>query len=133
MTDLARRQRIGDVNDAQAAAKPDRMHEGPGYTFAELMRAETRAAHPAEWRIKLAHLKLRQRPDGREVADIECKHAGVRAPAPRLLFACALRLVLLINGQGNAPAADLSRHRHDRVRRLGKQRVVIEAACGLLS
>src|SRR5262245_1585339 len=116
MTDLARRQRIGDVNDAQAAAKPDRVHESPGHTLAELMRAETRAAHPAEWRIKLAHLKLRQRPDVREVADVEYQHAGMRTPAPRLLFACAQRLILLIDSQGDAPAAGLSRHRHDRVR-----------------
>jgi hypothetical protein len=71
VTDLARGERVGDVDDAQAAAELDRVDERARHALAELMRAEARAAGPAERRIELAHLKLRKRPDGGKIADVE--------------------------------------------------------------
>ena len=49
----------------------------------------------------------------------------MRASAPRLLLACTERLVLFIDGNGDAPAADPTRQRHHRVRRLRKQRMIV--------
>src|SRR5262249_11795712 len=87
MADLAWDQRIGDVDDAQAAAEPDGIDDGARHALAELVGAEAGAARAAEGRIELAHLKLSERLDGAEVADIEGQKARMRAPAPRLLLA----------------------------------------------
>src|SRR5262249_2380961 len=87
--DLARVLRIDNVNDPQPAAEPDGMDDAARHALAELMRAEARAAHPAERRIELADLELRQRLDGGEIADVEGQEAGMGAPASRLLLACA--------------------------------------------
>src|SRR5258706_1854753 len=51
----------------------------------------------------------------------------MRAPAPRCFLACALRLVFLVDRKRDAPAADAIRHRHHRMGRLRKQRMVIVA------
>ena len=59
--DFARRHWIGDVDDAQAAAEPDRMHQRAGHALVELMRAEARARRARERRIEFAHLEQRQR------------------------------------------------------------------------
>src|SRR5262249_28321650 len=125
MADLARAFRIGDVDDAQAAAEPDRIDDGARHALAELMRAEAGAARAAERRIELAPLELPERLDGAEVADIEGQKARMRAPAPRLLLARAQRLVLLVDRYRDAAAADAARHRHHGVRRLRKQRMII--------
>ena len=71
IADLARGLRIGNVDDAQPAAKPDSVDESPGHALAELVRAETCAARSAEWGIELAHLKLRKRPDVRKAGHIK--------------------------------------------------------------
>src|SRR5262245_66098321 len=109
MADLARARRIGDVDDAQPAAEPDGVDEGARHALAELVRAEARAAGAAERGIELAHLKLRERLDGAEVADVEGQQAGMRAPAPRLFLARALRLVFFVDGERDAPTADALR------------------------
>src|SRR5262249_57553688 len=75
MADLAGDQRIGDVDDPQAAAEPDGIDDGARHALAELVRAEAGAARAAEGRIELAHLKLSERLDGAEVADIEGQKA----------------------------------------------------------
>src|SRR5207237_906919 len=56
--DLARVQRIGDIDDAQPSAEPDRVHDRARHALAKLMRAEARAAGAAERRVELAHLEL---------------------------------------------------------------------------
>src|SRR5215468_5498774 len=109
MTDLARAFRVGDVDDAQAAAEPDGIDDRARHALAELVRAEARAGRAAEGRIELAHLELSERLDGTEVADIERQQARMRAPAPRLLLARAQRLVLLVDRHGDAAAADAAR------------------------
>src|SRR5262249_54850573 len=96
MADLLERQRIGDVDDAQAAGKPDRVDDRARDALAELMRPEARAAGAAERRIHLAHLELAERPDGGRITHVEGENAGMRAAAPRLLFAGALGLILLV-------------------------------------
>ena len=48
MADLARAQRIGDVDDPQAAAEPNGIDDGARHTFAELVRPEAGAARAAE-------------------------------------------------------------------------------------
>src|SRR5690349_10022303 len=101
MADLARAQRVGDIDDAQSAAEPDRVGDGARHALADLMRAEARAARTAEGRIELADLKLRQRLDGAEIADIEGQQARVGAAAPRFLLAGALRLVFFVDRQRN--------------------------------
>src|SRR5215831_11177141 len=106
MADLARAFRIGDVDDAQAAAEPDGIDDGARHALAELVRPEAGAARAAEGRIELAHLELPERLDSAEVADIEGQEARMRAPAPRLLLARAQRLVLLVDRHGDAAAAD---------------------------
>src|SRR5260370_18789996 len=68
MADLARAQRIGDVDDAQAAAEPNGIDDGARHAFAELVRPEAGAARAAEGRIELAHLELSERPDSPGVA-----------------------------------------------------------------
>src|SRR5262249_22887933 len=118
VTDLARRQGIGHVDDAQTAAEPDGVYDRAGHALAELMRAEARAADAAERRIHLAHLELADRPDRGRVGDIERQDAGVRAPAPRFLLARALRLVLLIDRNRDAAALDAVLERHHGVSRL---------------
>src|SRR5262245_52223656 len=125
MADLARAQRIGDVDDPQSTAEPDGIDDGARHALAELVRAEARAGRAAEGRIELAHLELSERLDGAEVADIEGQHARMRAPAPRLLLARAQRLVLLVDRHGDSTAADAARQRHHGMRRLRKQRMVI--------
>src|SRR5262249_46568830 len=105
MADLARAQRIGDVDDAQAAAEPDGIDDGARHALAELVRPEAGAARAAEGRIELAHLELSERLDGAEIADIEGQKARMRAPAPRLLLARAQRLVLLVDRLARAPPA----------------------------
>src|SRR5215475_14227760 len=125
MADLAWAQRIGDVDDAQAAAEPDGIDDGARHALAELMRAEAGAGRAAERRIELAQLELPERLDGAEVADVEGQKARMRAPAPRLLLARAQRLVLLVDRHGDAAAADAARQRHHRGRRFRKQRMVI--------
>src|SRR5215471_16940330 len=79
MADLARAQRIGDVDDPQAAAEPDGIDDGARHPLAELVRAEAGAARAAEGRIEFAHLELSERLDGAEVADIEGQKARMRA------------------------------------------------------
>src|SRR5262245_62502374 len=106
VADLARAQRVGDVDDAQAAAEPDGIDDRARHALAELVRAEARAGRAAEGRIELAHLELSERLDGTEVADIERQQARMRAPAPRLLLARAQRLVLLVDRHGDAAAAE---------------------------
>src|SRR6266702_4995915 len=128
MADLARAQRIGDVDDAQAAAEPDGIDDGARHALAELVGAEAGAARAAEGRIELAHLELPERLDGAEVADIEGQQARMRAPAPRLLLARAQGLVLLVDRNRDAAAIDAAGHRHHGVRRLRKQRMVIVRA-----
>src|SRR5262249_33531273 len=128
MADLAWDQRIGDVDDAQAAAEPDGIDDGARHALAELVGAEAGAARAAEGRIELAHLKLSERLDGADVADIEGQKARMRAPAPRLLLARTQRLVLLVDRNRDAAAADAARHRHHGVRRLWKQRMVVARA-----
>ena len=91
---------------AQAAAKPDRVHDGARHALAELVRAEPRAGGAAERRIELAHLELPERLDIAEVGHVERQDAGMRAPAPRFFLAGALGLVLLVDRERNAPAAD---------------------------
>src|SRR5215510_9214264 len=86
MADLARAFRIGDVDDAQAAAEPDGIDDGARHALAELVRAEAGAAGAAEGRIELAHLELPERLDSAKIADIEGQQARMRAPAPRLLL-----------------------------------------------
>src|SRR5437870_1285132 len=125
MADLARAQRIGDVDDPQAAAEPDGIDDGARHTLAELVRPEAGAARAAEGRIELAHLELSERLDGAEIADIESQQARMRAPASRLLLVRAQRLVLLVDRNGDAAAADAVRHRHHGMRRLRKQRMVV--------
>src|SRR5262245_23960588 len=125
MADLARAPRIGDVDDAQPAAEPDGVDDGARHALAELVRAEAGAARAAERRIKLAHLELRERLDGAEIADIEGQQAGMRAPTPRLFLARALRLVFLVDRERDAAAADALRHRHHGMGRLGKQRMIV--------
>src|SRR5436309_6257003 len=97
------------------------MDDAARHALGELMRAEARTTHTAESRIQLADLELRQRLDGGEIADIEGQEARMRASASLLLLAGTERLVLLIDGNGDAPAADPARQRHHRVRRLRKQ------------
>src|SRR4030095_11982808 len=94
--DLARRQRVGDIDDAQAAAEPDRMHDRSGHALAALVPAEARAADAAERRIHLADLELADRLDHGRVGDVEGENAGMRAPAPgpRLLPPLAPGLLL---------------------------------------
>src|SRR5262245_37622803 len=128
MADLARTFRIGDVDDAQAAAEPDGIDDGARHALAELVRAEAGAARAAEGRIELAHLELSERLDGAEVADIEGQKARMRAPAPRLLLTRAQRLIFLVDRNRDAAAADAARNRHHGVRRLRKQRMVVARA-----
>src|SRR5262249_22840078 len=125
MADLARAFRIGDVDDAQSAAEPDGIDDGARHALAELVRSEAGAARAAEGRIELAHLELPERLDGAEIADIEGQKTRMRATASRLLLARAQRLALLVDRHGDAAAADAARHRHHRVCRLRKQRMVI--------
>src|SRR5262249_8728141 len=87
--------------------------------------AEAGPAGAAEGRIELAHLKLPERLDGAEIADVEGQKARMRAPAPRLLLARAQRLILLIDRHGDAAAADAAGHRHHGMRRLRKQGMVV--------
>src|SRR5262245_58489278 len=69
MADLARAQRIGDVDDPQSTAEPDSIDDGARHALAELVRAEAGAGRAAEGRIELAHLELPERLDGAEIAD----------------------------------------------------------------
>src|SRR5215831_20091602 len=69
-----------------------------------------------------------ERLDGAEIADVEGQKARMRAPAPRLLLARTQRLVLLVDRNRDAAAADAAGHRHHRVRRLRKQRMVVVRA-----
>src|SRR3954471_14751531 len=128
MADLAWAQRIGDVDDPQPAAEPDGVGDGAGHPLTELVGAEARAARAAEGRVELTDLKLRERLDGAEIADVEGQQARMRASAPRLLLVRALRLVLLVDRKRDAAAADAIRHRHHRVSRLRKQWMVIVGA-----
>src|SRR3954467_4338300 len=128
MADLAWTERIGDVDDPQPAAEPDGVGDGAGHPLTELVGAEARAARAAEGRVELTDLKLRERLDGAEIADVEGQQARMRASAPRLLLVRALRLVLLVDRKRNAAAADAIRHRHHRVSRFRKQRMVIVGA-----
>src|SRR5262249_12979601 len=104
------------------------MDDAARHALAELMRAEARAAHPAERRIELADLELRQRLDGGEIADVEGQEAGMGAPASRLLLPCAYRLILLVDPNRDASAARAGRQRPDRVRGLWKDWMIIVAA-----
>jgi hypothetical protein len=53
IADFARGLRIGNVDDAQPAAEPDRVDESPGHALAELVRAKTCAARAAERGIEI--------------------------------------------------------------------------------
>src|SRR5262249_34912955 len=128
MADLARAQRIGDVDDPQSTAEPDSVDDGARHALAELVRAEAGAGRAAEGRIELAHLELPERLDGAEIADIEGQQARMRATAPRLFLVRAQRLILLVDRNRDAAAADAARHRHHGMRRLRKQRMVIVRA-----
>src|SRR3954469_8897721 len=86
MADLARAERIGHIDDPQPAAEPDGVGDGAGHPLAELVGAEARAARAAEGRVELTDLKLRERLDGAEIADVEGQQARMRASAPRLLL-----------------------------------------------
>ena len=66
-------------------------------------RAPRRAA---ERRIELAHLELAERLDVGEIGHVEGRDAGMRPAAARLFLARALRLVLLVDRERDAPAAD---------------------------
>src|SRR3954447_17241855 len=128
MADLARAERVGDVDDPQPATEPDGVGDGTGHPLTELVGAEACAARAAEGRVELTDLKLRERLDGAEIADVEGQQARMRAPAPRLLLARALRLVLLVDRKRDAAAADAIRDGHHRVSRLRKQWMVIVVA-----
>src|SRR5258705_3011440 len=104
------------------------MNDGTAHAFGILMRAETRAADAAERRIEFAHLELSERADRRRVGDVESQNASMRAPAPRLFFIGVLGLILLVDDNRDAAPVDAFRHRHDGVRRLGEQRMVVVAA-----
>src|ERR1700730_6316914 len=106
IADFARGLRIGNVDDAQPAAEPDGVDESPGHALAELVRAETCAARAAERGIELAQLKLRERPDGRNVSRVKHENAGMRAAAARLLFGGALGLIFLIDRGRATPSTD---------------------------
>src|SRR5437868_6413235 len=123
MPDLARRQRVGDIDDAQAAAEPDRVHDGSGHALAELVRAEARAADAAERRIHLADLELTDGLDRGRVGDVEGENAGVRAPAPGAFLVRALRLVFLIDRKRDAAALDEVFHLHRGMRRITDARM----------
>src|SRR2546429_6682348 len=77
IADLAGAQRIGDVDDPQSTAKPDRMNDRSRHALAELMRAEAVAARAAEGRIEFADLELSERLDGSEIAHVEGQEAGM--------------------------------------------------------
>src|SRR5262249_10476782 len=128
MADLARAQRTGDVDDPQSTAEPDSIDDGARHALAELVRAEAGAGRAAEGRIELAHLELPERLDGAEIADVEGQQARMRATAPRLLLLRPQRLLLLVDRNRDAAAADAARHRHHGMRRLRKQRMVIVRA-----
>src|SRR5439155_806282 len=130
MADLARVERIGDIDNPQSAAEPDRVDDVARHALAELVRAEARAGSSGKRRIELAHLELPDRPDVAEIADVERQNTGMRAAAPRLLLARALGLVLLVDRERDAAAAGAAGHRHHRMRRLRKQRMVVVAAGG---
>ena len=53
--------------------------------------------------------ELAERLDVREIGDIERENTGVRTAAARFLFARALRLILLVDGERNTAAPDLIR------------------------
>src|SRR5262245_36798570 len=102
MADLARRERIADVDDAQAAAEPRGKADRSGHALAELMRAEARAGRTRERRIELAHLELPERLDVGGIGDVEGENAGMRPAAPHLLLVGALRLIFFVDREGDA-------------------------------
>src|SRR5215467_690210 len=104
------------------------MHDRAGHALAELMRAEARAADAAERGVHLAHLKLADRLDRDRVGHVEREDTRMRPPAPRLLLAGALRLVLLVDRERDATALDAVLERHHGVGRLREQRMIIVAA-----
>src|SRR5262249_37266233 len=97
----------------------------------ELMRTEACAGRAGKRRIELADLEQGKRLHAVVIADVEDRHAGMRTPTPRLLFVGALRLILFVNGDCNAPAAEPGRDRHDRMRGLRKGRMIVNAPRGL--
>src|SRR6185437_1378887 len=57
MANLARRHRVGHVDDAQAATEPYGVNQRAGHALVVLVRAEARARRAGKWRIELAHLE----------------------------------------------------------------------------
>src|SRR5262245_40710806 len=104
------------------------MDDGANHALAELVRAEARAADAAERGIELAHLELAKRLDRAGVADVERQDTGMGAPAPGLLLARALRLILLVDRERDAPALERLLDRHDGVGRLLEQRMIVVGA-----
>ena len=75
-----------------------------GHALAELVRAEARAAvrlngesSSLTWNWPIGLIAA-------EIGHVESQDAGMRAPAPRLLLARALRLVLLVDRKRDAAA-----------------------------
>src|SRR5262249_22105287 len=97
----------------------------------ELMRTEACAERTGKRRIELADLEQAKRLHAVVIADVEDRHAGMRTPAPRLLFVGALRLILFVNGDCNAPAAEPGRDGYDRMRGLRKGRMIVIGRHGL--
>ena len=125
ITHFARRHRVGDIDDAQAAAEPHRMHQRAGHALVELVGAKARARRAGERRIEFAHLEQRQRLHVGIVRHVEQRNAGMQPAAARLFFIGALRLILFVDGERDTLAADLSGNRHHRVGRFGKRRMII--------
>src|ERR1700737_4757172 len=87
------------------AGEPHGVDESARHALAELVRTEARPAGATKGRIELADLELAERLDVCDIGYVECQQAGMRSAAARCFLARILRLVFLIDGEGDPPAA----------------------------
>ena len=127
-TDLARLIGVCDIDDAQAGREPHRIDERAVHRLMILVRAKARTLDTREGRVAFADLEESQRLDRGGIGDIEGREAGMQAAAPQRFLGCALSLIFLVDRDRDAAARDARRHRHHRVCRLGKRRMIVVGA-----
>src|SRR5262245_53113606 len=78
--DLARRERVGHVDDAKPTAEPGREHDRAAHVLAKLVRAKAGLRRAGPRAVELAHVELPERHDAGRIGDIESHEARMWAP-----------------------------------------------------